>query len=444
MQRGFFTVMWSQFFSALADNALLVAALQLLEEEFATEDLKPLLKLCFAAAYVVLAPVVGAFADSLPKGQVMFLCNALKMAGCFLMLFGVDPLVSYTLVGIGAAAYSPAKYGIVTELLPPSQLVVANGWIEGLTVAATVFGAALGSVFISPAVAPRLAAIDVPFIEVAHDSPGQVAIGAISVLYFLAAAINAFVPRTQSELKPFELHPITRTREFLAANAKLWRDPLGRVSLTVTTLFWGAGGTLQVLAIQWSRHSLRMPLSTAGKMPAVVAFGVTLGAIYSARRLSLRDSVRVVPLGIAMGILCTVLSQVTDTWVAAALMVVVGVLSGFFVVPLNALLQHRGAALMGSGQSIAVQNFNENLSIVVMTGLTAVLLHYYTAAGVLAVANRGGAIADVALEGMQRNAVVAAMATLGVFVAGTMIVVEIMLRRLLAREPNLVEDDAGH
>lgn len=429
MQRGFFTVMWSQFFSALADNALLVAALQLLEEELATEGLKPLLKLCFAAAYVLLAPVVGAFADSLPKGQVMFLCNGLKIGGCFLMLFGVDPIASYTLVGLGAAAYSPAKYGIVTELLPPAQLVTANAWIEGLTVGATVFGAALGSVFISPSVAPWLASIDVPLIELGPSSPGQLAIGAIAVIYFVAAGINIFVPRTRAELKPFAPHPIQRTREFLGANRLLWKDPLGRVSLTVTTLFWGAGGTLQVLAIQWSQHNLRMPLSSAGKMPAIVAFGVTIGAVYAARNLTLRDSVRVVPLGIAMGVLCFCLSPVTNFWLAAALMIIVGILSGFFVVPLNALLQHRGASLMGSGQSIAVQNFNENLSIVVMTGLVSVLLYLY---------------APEADPEAKRRGVVVAMAALGLFVAGTMIAIEVMLRRLLAREPNLVDDDAGH
>ncbi len=419
MQRGFFTIMWSQFFSALADNALLVAALQLLEEDLATEGLKPLLKLCFAAAYVVLAPVVGAFADSLPKGHVMFLCNGLKIVGCFLMLFGVDPIAAYTLVGLGAAAYSPAKYGIVTELLEPRQLVTANGWIEGLTVAATVFGAALGSVFISPLVAPHLAALDVPFIELQGDTPGQVAIGAIAVLYFVAAAINVFIPRTNSVLKPFAPHPVARTREFLGSNKLLWKDPLGRVSLTVTTLFWGAGGTLQVLAIQWSRHNLEMPLSTAGKMPAIVAFGVTIGAVYAARRISLRDAVRVVPLGIAMGVLCMVLAPITDVYLAALVMVLVGVLSGFFVVPLNALLQHRGASLMGSGQSISVQNFNENLSIVVMTGLVSTMLYLDAS-------------------------VVTVMAMLGAFVAGTMIVVEIMLRRMLARDPEMVERYAGH
>lgn len=419
MQRGFFTIMSAQFFSALADNALLVAALQLLEEEFASGDVKPLLKLAFAAAYVVLAPVVGAFADSMPKGRVMFFCNALKLGGCLLMLFGFDPIGAYTLVGIGAAAYSPAKYGIVTELLRPSQLVVANGWIEGLTVGATVFGAVIGAVLIGDNVAPLLAAIDVPFVELQNDSPGQVAIGAISVLYVVAAAINIFVPRTNAALVPFRPHPIARVREFIGANRLLWNDPLGKVSLTVTTLFWGAGGTLQVLVIEWARENLDMPLASAGKMPAVVAIGVTFGAVIAARRFGLRDAVKVVPLGIAMGFLCAAMAPITHVGLAAAVMLVVGLLSGFFVVPLNALLQHRGHSLMGAGQSISIQNFNENLSIVVMSALYSLAKHYDASAAHV-------------------------VCGLGLFVAITMILVEIFLRRMLAANPTVLDDCAGH
>jgi len=419
MQRGFFTIMSAQFFSALADNALLVAALQLLEEELAAGDVKPLLKLSFAAAYVVLAPVVGAVADSMPKGRVMFFCNALKIVGCLLMLFGFDPIGAYALVGIGAAAYSPAKYGIVTELLLPSQLVVANGWIEGLTVAATVFGTTVGAVLISDAVAPSLAAIDVPFIELTNDTPGQTAIGAIAVLYLLASVINIFVPRTNAKLVPFRPHPIARVKDFIHANRLLWNDPLGKVSLTVTTLFWGAGGTLQVLVIEWARENLRMPLSDAGKMPAIVAIGVTVGAVVAARHFGLRDAVRVVPLGIAMGILCTAMGPVTNPWIAGTLMLIVGVLSGFFVVPLNALLQHRGHSLMGAGQSISIQNFNENMSIVVMSALYSLAKHY------------GGTAAHVVMA-------------LGAFVAITMVMVEIFLRRMLKANPNVVDECAGH
>jgi LPLT family lysophospholipid transporter-like MFS transporter len=420
MQRGFFTIMAAQFFSALADNALLVAALQILAEDFATDDLKPLLKLSFAAAYVVLAPFVGAFADSQPKGRVMFVCNGLKVIGCFLMLFGHNPFAAYALVGVGAAAYSPAKYGIITELLPPSQLVVANGWIEGLTVAATVFGTGVGGVLVSPSVAAWLAGIDVPFVEIANDSPGQVAIGAIATLYFIAAAINVFVPRSTVPLVPFRPNPRERLSEFLDSNKKLWKDPLGRVSLTVTTLFWGAGGTLQVVVILWAKQNLGMELSDAGKMPGFVALGVTVGAIYAARNFGLRDSVRVVPLGIAMGVMCAFMAPVTNVYLAILMMFVVGMFSGFFVVPLNALLQHRGASLMGSGQSISVQNFNENLGIVIMTGLAALFLY------------------------ANGNIVFHVLVVLGVLLAVSMLIVQVMLRRMLANDPGLLDKYASH
>lgn len=420
MQRGFFTIMWAQFFSALADNALLVAALQILEEHGYGDDLKPLLKTAFAGAYVVLAPFVGAFADSRPKGHVMFLCNALKIVGCGMLLFGFNPFLSYALVGIGAAAYSPAKYGIVTELLPPSQLVAANGWIEGLTVAATVFGTGVGGVLVSPGVARSLASIDVPFIEIAQDSAGQVATGTIATVYLVAAAFNVFVPRTNAALVPYRANPIKLLAEFWVSNKTLWRDPLGGVSLTVTTLFWGAGGTLQVIVIEWARQNLHMHLSDAGKMPGVVAIGVTVGAVYAARNFGLRDSVRVVPLGIAMGVLCAIMGPITSFHLAIVMMFVVGMFSGFFVVPLNALLQHRGASLMGSGQSISVQNFNENLGIVVMTGLAALLL------------SLNGKVAWHVLV------------VLGVLLAVSMMAVQVTIRRMLARNPTLIDDHAGH
>lgn len=419
MQRGFFTIMWAQFFSALADNALLVAALQLLDEDMAADELKPLLKLGFAAAYVLLAPFVGAFADSMPKGRVMFFCNACKLLGCLSMMFGAEPLVAYAFVGAAAAAYSPAKYGIVTELLPASQLVTANAWIEGLTVGATVFGTVLGATLVSDAVAPTLAAIDVPFVELQGETTGQTAIGAIALLYIVASGINVFVPRTNAATVPFRPNPLSQVVAFVDANRRLWKDPLGKVSLTVTTLFWGAGGTLQVVAIQWAQVNLGMNLSEAGKMPGVVALGVAAGAVVAAKRFTLRDAVRVVPLGIVMGVLCVALAPVTHKGLAQVLMLVIGLLSGFFVVPLNALLQHRGASLMGAGQSISVQNYNENLSICVMCGLTSVALY----AGF---------------------SVPLALGLLGAFVVVTMVAVEFTVRKLLRDKPTVLDDLAGH
>src|SRR5689334_1061712 len=179
MKPGFYTIIAAQFFSSLADNALLIAAIALLRELHEPAWMTPALKQSFVVSYVVLAPLVGAFADSMPKGRVMLITNAVKIAGCALMLMALHPLVAYALVGLGAAAYSPAKYGILTELLPPQQLVVANGWIEGTTVGSIILGTALGGSLISPRIAAALLQIDMPFIETDIDTASEAAVAVI-------------------------------------------------------------------------------------------------------------------------------------------------------------------------------------------------------------------------------------------------------------------------
>lgn len=369
MPFGFYIIMAAQFFSALADNALLIVAIAALRDMQAPPEFEPLLKTCFTLSYVALAAFVGAFADSMPKGRVMLISNSIKIFGCSLMFFYVHPLLAYAIVGLGAAAYSPAKYGILTEYLPHRLLVVANGWIEGLTVGAIILGVVIGGLLIQPNVAGALLAFDFPFIETGFDSAGEVAIALIGGLYLLAAIINVFVPNTGVDHKPLKNNPIYLLHEFHHCLALLWRDRLGQISLAVTTLFWGAGATLQFIVIKWSEAALGLDLSQSSMLQGVVAVGVAAGAIIAARFITLRKSVRVIPLGIAMGIIVLAMNFVRDLWLAIPMLILVGALSGFFVVPMNALLQHRGHILMGAGHSIAVQNFNENLSVLLMTGI---------------------------------------------------------------------------
>lgn len=369
MPFGFYIIMAAQFFSALADNALLIAAIAALREMQAPASYEPLLKTSFTLSYVVLAAFVGAFADSMPKGRVMLISNSIKVFGCALMFFHVHPLLAYAIVGLGAAAYSPAKYGILTEYLPHRLLVVANGWIEGLTVGAIILGVVIGGLLIQPGIAAKLLAFDLPFIETGFDTAGEVAISVIILLYLIAALFNLYVPDTGVDHKPLKKNPLYLLHEFNHCLSLLWRDRLGQISLAVTTLFWGAGATLQFIVIKWSEVALGLDLSKSSMLQGVVAFGVAGGAIVAARFITLRKSLRVIPLGIAMGIVVLVMNFVRDIWLAIPLLILIGGLSGFFVVPMNALLQHRGHILMGAGHSIAVQNFNENLSILIMTGL---------------------------------------------------------------------------
>ncbi|HEY5637744.1 MAG TPA: lysophospholipid transporter LplT [Burkholderiales bacterium] len=374
MNLGFYIIMAAQFFSSLADNALLVAAIALLMASDAPAWLTPYLKFFFVASYVVLAPYVGAFADRLPKGQVMFISNTIKIAGCLLMLFEVNPLAAYALVGLGAAAYSPAKYGILTEYLPHHKLVIANGWIEGLTVASIILGTVLGGVLIHASVSNVVLSFDLPHIDTGIDTASEAAIAIIVFVYALAAIFNLYVPRTGVTLKPLPAHPWDTLTDFARCVLSLWKDRLGQISLAVTTLFWGAGATLQFIVIEWARVALAFDLSKAAMLQGVTALGIAIGAVAASMRVSLDHAVRVIPLGIAMGLIVILMVFVTSVWAAVPLMILIGGLAGYFVVPMNALLQHRGHHLVGAGRSIAVQNFNENASILLMIAIYSLLL----------------------------------------------------------------------
>ena len=374
MKAGFYTIMAAQFFSSLADNALLIAAIRLLQELQEPEWMLPSLQQSFVVSYVILAPLVGAFADSMPKGRVMLITNAIKVVGCVLMLFSVNPLLAYAVVGFGAAAYSPAKYGILTELLPPSQLVVANGWIEGTTVGSIILGVLLGGLLVSHKVSHMLLGFDLPGIDTGINTPPEAAISVIAALYLVAAVINWFIPDTGVDHRTPNKNPIYLIREFAHCVSLLWRDKLGQISLATTTLFWGAGATLKFIVLAWAAKALGYDLSQASYLQGVVAVGIAIGAVLAARYVSLRNAVNVLPIGTAMGLVVITMIFVTQLPVAVLLMVTIGACAGFFVVPMNALLQHRGHVLMGAGHSIAVQNFNENIGILVMVGLYAVMI----------------------------------------------------------------------
>ncbi|MBI4808993.1 MAG: lysophospholipid transporter LplT [Nitrosomonadales bacterium] len=370
MNRGFYTILAAQFFSALADNALLFAAIALLKQVHAPSWQTPVLQQAFILSFILLAPFVGAFADSLPKGRVMLISNAIKMAGCVAMLVGINPLIAYGLAGFGAAAYSPAKYGILTEYLPAERLVWANSWMEGLTVAAIIFGAVVGGMLITPSFSHSLMSyLHVP----AFVTPAEMAIFIIFFLYLLAALINLYIPLVPIEHKPLSPSPMFLLKDFWHCFILLWKDPLGQVSLAVTTLFWGAGATLRLLVLAWAGIALHYSIGEAAKLIAWFALGIAIGSVLAARLIKLEHAVNVLPVGIGMGLMVLVMIPITHPLLAILLLICIGVMAGFFVVPMNALLQHRGHLLIGSGRSIAVQNFNENISIFLMLGLYALM-----------------------------------------------------------------------
>jgi len=403
MNRGFYTIMAAQFLSSLADNALLFVAIDMLLTMKAPPELAPLLKLSFVLFYVLLAAFVGAFADALPKGRVMFIANMIKIAGCGLLFVHVHPLFAYAVVGFGAAVYSPAKYGILTELLPPEKLVAANGWIEGLTVMSIILGTVMGGWLVSNFGSSLLLSFDVPFVDTPIDTTTEAALTVVVGVYVLAALFNRRIPETGAQYPHQERNPYKLVIDFANCSSTLWKDKLGQISLAVTTLFWGAGATLQFIVLKWAEKSLHMTLDKATGLIVVVALGVAIGAAASAKIVPLKKSLTVIPLGIIMGMVVMIMTMVHSVVVAYPLLLLIGMLSGYFVVPMNALLQHRGHVLMSAGHSIAVQNFNENLSILTMLAFYAIMIRLNLDLNVIIIVF-GGSVAGIMYLIMRKHA----------------------------------------
>ena len=348
--RGMLAVLIAQFISALSDNALLFAAIALLKSQM-TEDWQiPLLQEFFVLAFILLAPFVGPFADSLPKGRVMLIANSLKFIGAAAMLSGLQPLIAYGMVGIGAAAYSPAKYGILSELVSADKLVKANSMMEGSTIVAILAGAVIGGIL--------------------ADKSVTGALSVIAICYLLAMVSNLFIPRLRPEHKLGHFSPRILISDFLQAMNTLLRDPNARFSLLGTSVFWGTGATLRLLLVAWVPAALLITdLSTAANLSGAVAIGIAIGAFGAARFVSLQTVNRALPAGILIGALIMAFAYIDNLYLAIAMLVAVGACGGFYVVPLNALLQDRGHHTVGSGHAIAVQNFFENLCMLLLIGI---------------------------------------------------------------------------
>ncbi|MBW8896869.1 MAG: lysophospholipid transporter LplT [Massilia sp.] len=379
MNAAFFAIVAAQFFSSLADSALFILCVSLIATLSFPQWMTPLLKMGFVLSYIVLAPFAGAFADRFPKGRVMLLTNTVKMFGCSLILAKANPLLAYGIVGLGASAYSPAKYGILAEVLPPRRLVAANGWIEGTTVLSMILGTLLGGLIsANPETIAWLLRLPSSLTLPWQASPIGMAVAVIVLAYLLATLLN--LPVVHAGARP----PGTRRalpvlladfyRCFYRCNRTLWRDREGRISLGVTSLFWGTGMVLQVLLLTWAQTALGLPLDQAAALQGVFALGVALGAAIAGKAVPLVRSLAVMPLGVVLGMGLCAMVWVHSVRVALPLLLAIGILAGLFLVPMNAMLQHRGHRLMSAGQSIAVQNFNENLAILAMTASYALAL----------------------------------------------------------------------
>ena len=360
MPAGFAALLSAQFFSALADNALLIVTIALLQQQGLPGWWAPLLKLGFTLSYVVLAPVIGPLADAMPKGRLMAWMNALKIAGAAALLAGLHPVLAFTIVGLGAAAYAPAKYGLVTELVAPRQLVAANGWLEVSVVCAVLLGTGAGGALVSAAWLGWAGGL-------------QASLGVVLALYALASLLNLAVPDSGARYAARAIHPLALLRDFAASNRTLWRDRDGGLSLAVTTLFWGVGATLQFVVLRWATEVLGLGLDRAAYLQAAVAVGVVVGAAAAGRWVALAQARRMLVCGVLLGLMLPLAASVQSVPLAAGLLALTGAVGGLLVVPLNALLQHRGCQLLTAGRSIAVQGFNENASVLAMLAVYAAL-----------------------------------------------------------------------
>ena len=373
MPPGFHLIIGAQFASALADNALLIVTIALLHDQGLPVWWAPMLKFVFTISYVVLAPFVGPLADAFPKARLMAWMNGVKMLGVAALLLGFNPLLAFAIAGFGAAAYAPAKYGLITEMVAPGQLVRANGWVEVSIVCAALLGAVLGGVLVNTGIVEALNSHlrDAGVTGLARLQPSLLL---LLLVYGVAGLLNVGIPHSGARYPASTINPMVLIHDFWRANRTLWRDPEGGLSLAVTTIFWGLGATLQFVVLKWAGDVLLLPLDQSAYLQAAVAVGVVIGAALAGRWVGLQHARRVLPAGVLLGLMMPVMAQVAVVWAALPLLALIGMVGGILVVPLNALLQHRGFTLLSAGRSVAVQGFNENLSVLCMLAVYAALI----------------------------------------------------------------------
>jgi MFS family permease len=378
MPPGFHLLIAAQFASALADNALLIVTMALLVEQGYAAWWAPMLKFGFTVSYVVLAPFIGPLADSMPKARLMAWMNGVKLLGATLLCLGLHPVAGYALVGLGAAAYAPAKYGLMTELVPTRRLVAANGWIEVSVVCAALLGTVAGGVLVSPWLVTGSAARALNG-WLSHATTGTLqsahllSLGVVLLTYATASLLNLRLPDSGATYARASQGLGGMVADFRSGNRTLWRDVSGGLSLAATTLFWGVGATLQFAVLRWAGDVLHLTLDRAAYLQAAVAVGVIAGAGLAGRLIPLSAAHRVLPLGVLLGLMVGVVASVESLPWAVVLLAMVGAIGGLLVVPLNALLQHRGCTLLSAGRSIAVQGFNENVSVLAMLAIYGAL-----------------------------------------------------------------------
>ena len=379
MPKGFFYLISAQFASGLADNAFLILGIAFLSEQGYPGWWAPLLKFSFTLSYVLLAPLMGPLADAFAKAKLMACMNALKVVGVAFVFTSFHPMLAFAIVGMAASAYAPAKYGLMTETVPAEQLVKANAWLEVTVVMSVILGTVCGGLLVAVKNFDFMVLLNQGFIDsfqISLETQYAGPLLSLIVIYMAAAILNFGIPHVDIKYVQQSMKPIALFQNFFQSNRILWTDPVGKLSLAVTTLFWGIGAVVQFAVLVWAKEALDMPLEQATLLQAVVAIGVIFGAGMAGYLIALQHAFKVLPLGLWLGISLPTLVFSSSLWIAIPLMLLTGFAGGMLMVPMNALLQNRGYKLLTAGRSIAVQGFNENASVMIMLGIYSGLLAF--------------------------------------------------------------------
>lgn len=379
MPKGFFYLISAQFASGLADNAFLILGIAFLSEQGYPGWWAPLLKFSFTLSYVLLAPLMGPLADAFAKAKLMAFMNALKVVGVAFVFTSFHPMLAFAIVGMAASAYAPAKYGLITETVPAEQLVKANAWLEVTVVMSVILGTVCGGLLVAVKNFEFMILLNQGFLDsfqLTLETQYAGPLLSLIVIYIAAALLNFGIPSIDIKYVQQSMKPIALFQNFFQCNRILWTDPVGKLSLAVTTLFWGIGAVVQFAVLVWAKEALDMPLEQATLLQAVVAIGVIFGAGMAGYLIALQHAFKVLPLGLWLGISLPALVFSSSLWIAIPLMLLTGFAGGMLMVPMNALLQNRGYKLLTAGRSIAVQGFNENASVMIMLGIYSGLLAF--------------------------------------------------------------------
>ncbi len=342
--RGIMTTLNAQFFSAFADNALFFALMELISHGSYGKEAIYILQGTFVIFYILLAPFVGHVADNLAKSHVLMIGNGIKIIGVLLLFAGISPFICYAIVGLGAAIYSPAKFGVLSEFVSTKLLIKANGLVEGSTIVAILSGAALGGIL-------------------AEKGVGY-AIALTTVCYLLALLFNLFIPKIAPKRKdPF--NPLKIAGQFTELLKKLFNDKRARFAILGTSLFWAGVAVLKLLLNDWVRDVLGQGTEKVSELSVIVGVGVILGSAIAAIWIEQKNIKISLYAGFGMSFTVLLFLLADNLLMAYGALLFVGIFGGAFLIPLNALLQERGGLLQNTGTAIAIQNLFENLCMLI-------------------------------------------------------------------------------